>query len=112
VQPPGVVVREFCEQAQKVLSYSLLRFDQSEIQRIADAFDEIIQERKYTCYACAIMPDHVHILIRKHRDLGEEMIEHLQLRSRDRFSEAGTRDPGHPIWTDRWWVAAIPLHAG
>src|SRR6266581_2256898 len=59
--------------------------------------------RKYTCYACAIMPDHVHILIRKHRDLGEEMIEHLQQRSRDRYCESGTCDPDHPVWTDGGW---------
>lgn len=49
------------------------------------------------------MPDHVHILIRKHRDLGEEMIEHLQDRSRDRFCEVGVCDPSHPVWTDGGW---------
>ncbi len=103
VQPPNAVVRRFYEQAQKLLSYPLLRFDPSDIGIVAAAFAEIIRERKYTCYACAIMPDHVHFLIRKHRDLGEEMIEHLQDRSRDRFCEAGTCDPSHPIWTDGGW---------
>ena len=102
-QPPGAVIREFYAEAQKLLSYPLLKFDQSDIQRIGDAFAEIIHERKYTCYACAIMPDHVHILIRKHRDLGEEMIEFLQDRSRDRFCALGVCDPGHPIWTDGGW---------
>ena len=30
-----------------------------------------MRERNYTCYGCAIMPDHVHLLIRKHRDQAE-----------------------------------------
>jgi REP element-mobilizing transposase RayT len=38
----------------------------------------------YTCYACAIMPDHVHLLIRKHKNLSEEMIEKIQALGRRR----------------------------
>jgi REP element-mobilizing transposase RayT len=103
IQPPGKVVREFYQKATPVLSYPALTFDHADIERIGRAFAEIVEERKYTCYACAIMPDHVHILIRKHRDLGEEMIEHLQERSRERFGAAGTCDPSHPVWTDGGW---------
>jgi REP element-mobilizing transposase RayT len=103
VQPAGQVVREFYRQATPILSYPQLKFDETDIRQIGVAFAEIVSERKYTCYACAIMPDHVHILIRKHRDLGEDMIEHLQDRSRDRFCEAGVCDPSHPVWTDGGW---------
>jgi REP element-mobilizing transposase RayT len=99
-QPAGKVVREFYQQAAPMLKYPLLRFDHTDVERLAQAFAKVIAQRTYTCYACAIMPDHVHILIRKHRDLGEEMIEHLQDRSRERH---GARDPGHPIWTDGGW---------
>jgi len=103
VQPSGKVVRGFYETAHKVLSYPVLRFYQADILTIGKAIAEIIDAHKYTCFACAIMPDHVHILIRKHRDLGEEMIEHLQDGSRDRFCERGVCDPGHPVWTDGGW---------
>jgi REP-associated tyrosine transposase len=103
VQPPNKIVREFYKQATPIFSYPPLKFDQADVALIAAAIAEIVQERKYTCYACAIMPDHVHILIRKHRDLGEEMIEHLQNRSRERFGAAGTGDPSHPVWTDGGW---------
>lgn len=103
VQPPSQVVREFYRQAEPILYYPLLTFDQSDIEVISAAFAEIIAERKYTCYACAIMPDHVHILIRKHRDLAEEMMEHLQDRSRAHYRAAGKCDSGHPIWTEGGW---------
>jgi REP element-mobilizing transposase RayT len=103
VQPPGAVIREFYANARKVLSHPVPMFNQSDIGRIADALAEVIEKRKYTCYACAIMSDHVHLLIRKHRGLGEKVIEYLQDRSRDRFCEIGVCDPGHPIWTDGGW---------
>jgi REP element-mobilizing transposase RayT len=103
VQPDRQEVRSFYQQAQKLLSYTTLKFDQSDIMTVGKAFGEIIRERKYTCYACAIMPDHVHILIRKHRDLGEEMIENLQDRSCDRFCDGGSCNPSHPVWTDGGW---------
>ena len=31
-----------------------------------------------------VMPDHVHILIRKHKHQAEDMIDHLQAASRER----------------------------
>ena len=57
----------------------------------------------YTCYACAIMPDRVHLLIRKHRDKAEQMIEHFQDASREAIVEAGLRDRDHPVWGGPGW---------
>ena len=47
------------------------------------------------------MPDHVHLLIRKHRDLAEAMIEKLQTLSRKRLESL--RPAGHPLWTRGGW---------
>lgn len=38
---------------------------------MAKSFGEVINKYCYTCYACAIMPDHIHLLIRKHKHLAE-----------------------------------------
>jgi hypothetical protein len=45
------------------------------------------------------MPDHVHLIIRKHRDLAEAMIDKIQSLSRKRLAEAGLRLGDHPTWT-------------
>ncbi len=37
----------------------------------------------------AIMPDHVHMLIRRHRDMAEQMIEFFQMESKEKLIEAG-----------------------
>jgi REP element-mobilizing transposase RayT len=49
------------------------------------------------------MPDHVHLVIRKHRDLAETMIEKLQSLSRERLVRAGLRQERHPTWTRGGW---------
>jgi REP element-mobilizing transposase RayT len=103
VQPPGQDIRHFYDEARDALRHPLLTFDDDAIERIADGFAQVIAENRYTCYACAIMPDHVHALIRKHRDHAETMIEHLQTGSREKLIQAGRRAPTHPVWGGPGW---------
>src|SRR5438046_3118707 len=86
LQPAGRVVREFYKQAADLLRHPLLTFDDAARDTIAAAFADVIARERYTCYACAIMPDHVHILVRKHKHQAEQMIETLKTESRLRLS--------------------------
>ena len=65
-------------QSRAVLKHPLLDFSVADFPIIADALAEAIREHNYTCYACAIMPDHVHILIRKHKHQAEDMLDNFQ----------------------------------
>src|SRR5690348_1197813 len=96
VQPPGWVLREFYSQARDRLRHELLTFTPADTLIIAEAFRRVLEERQYTCYACAIMPDHLHCLIRRHTDHGQAMIEHFQEASRQALIEAGQRPVWHP----------------
>lgn len=102
-QPAGRVVGQFQQEASKLLKHELLTFTDEEIALIGEAFAEVIRQRRYTCYACAIMPDHVHMVVRKHRDKAEQMIDLLQeasalaLRRRERHGE------NHPVWGGPGW---------
>jgi len=49
------------------------------------------------------MPDHVHLLIRKHRDKAEQMIETFQNESRSRLIQAPRRGSDHPVWGGPGW---------
>jgi REP element-mobilizing transposase RayT len=62
-----------------------------------------MSRERYTCYACAIMPDHVHLLIRKHRDLAETMIKKLHWESGERVRKLGLRATDHPVWGGPGW---------
>ncbi len=103
IQPAGRIIREFYEKAEPLLKHELLKFDDDDIAAAAESFAETIRTRKYTCYACAIMPDHVHLLIRKHRDHAEDMIEALQAASRRALIEAERRIADHPVRGGLGW---------
>ncbi len=98
IQPSGKAIREFYKQAAPLLQHPLLALDGEARRDVALAFEREIENQKYTCWACAVMPDHVHILIRKHRHEAEAMAENLMRASRDRLIERELRDRTHPTW--------------
>ncbi len=99
IQPPADEIHRFYVEAGNVLKHPLLTFDDKACAEIAEAFGQTISEHNYTCYACAIMPDHVHMMIRKHKHQAEEMIDNLRTASRSRLVASGCRPPDHPVWT-------------
>jgi REP element-mobilizing transposase RayT len=103
VQPAGREIREFYREAGTRLKHDLLTFDAHEREFLAHCVAEVIDEHRYTCYACALMPDHTHIVIRKHKYRAEEMIEHFQEHSRLRFRAEGLCGPDHPVWGGPGW---------
>jgi REP element-mobilizing transposase RayT len=103
VQPPPAVVRRFYERAGEVLKHPLLSFAPEEFPIIAEALADGIATHRYTCYACAVMPDHVHLLIRRHRHKAEEMIVNLQRATRLHVLKTGIRPLDHPVWTEGGW---------
>ncbi len=102
VQPVGWVIREFYERAKDVLKFDLLALTPEEIQGVAAAFGQCMARQRYTCYACAVLPDHVHVLIRKHKRAAEQIIADLQDASRVELQRSGHR-PGHPVWGGPGW---------
>ncbi len=98
IQPPRYEVREFYERAVELLRHPVLTFNDEDRATIGEAFATVIATERYTCYACAVMPDHVHILIRKHKHTVEEIAENLLHASKTRLIQAKRREPGHPIW--------------
>jgi REP element-mobilizing transposase RayT len=99
VQPTGRTVREFYEQVADVLKHPLLTFTEINRLDIGAAFAEVISQQRYTCYACAVMPDHVHLVMRKHKHQAEEMVQFLKEASRARLIASNQRAPTHPTWT-------------
>jgi REP element-mobilizing transposase RayT len=70
------------------------RASAAEVRLVAEAFADATRQHRPTCYACAIMPDHVHVLIRKHRHKAEGMIQNLQAASRSRLVGKTARSEG------------------
>ena len=49
------------------------------------------------------MPDHIHLLIRKHKNKAEQMIENVQESCRLRLSRSNLRALDHPVWARSGW---------
>ena len=102
-QPASEEIKAFYKAARQRLRHPLLTLNEPARDSAACGLASAIEQSTYTCYACAIMPDHVHIVIRKHKHQAEEMIENLQWLSRERLIGDGYRQPSHPTWTDGGW---------
>jgi REP element-mobilizing transposase RayT len=103
LQPARSKVHAFYESAEPLLRFPVVRFDAEQRSAIAEAFCNTVRGHQYTCYACAIMPDHVHLVIRKHLDDAESMIDNLQAESRSLLIEKGIVPHEHPVWTNGGW---------
>jgi REP element-mobilizing transposase RayT len=98
-QPSSQELRTFLNDARDVLAHSVRSMDDDDIVLVGNALSRVIAAREYVCYACAVMPDHVHILIRRHCDRAEDIIANLQEAARTALIEAGKRPINHPVWT-------------
>jgi REP element-mobilizing transposase RayT len=103
LQPVRGKIREFYKSAEPLLRFPVMRFDAEQRSVIAEAFGDTIRTHQYTCYACAIMPDHAHLVIRKHKHDAEAMIDNLQSESKTLLIERGAVPNEHPVWTKGGW---------
>ena len=98
VQPSREELRDYRRKIDPLLRHPLIWFDGAKRQALADAFAQVLASRRYTCYACAIMSNHAHLLIRRHRDRAEEMIEVLWKTSAAVLRALPDVPDDHPIW--------------
>lgn len=103
LQPTREVLRAYHCEHEQLLNFPVLWLDEAKRQAMADAFAEVVRTRNYTCYACAILSNHAHFVIRIHRDDALTMLQHLaetsKRRLRLRFHNEISEH--HPIWSAR-----------
>ncbi len=101
VQPPREEVSQFYCEAVDRLDFPLIWFDEAMRQALADAFAEVIQRNRYLLWACAILRNHVHLCIRRHRDDAVTMWQQFAEASRACVRRLAGADEEHPVWSDR-----------
>ena len=111
VQPSSNVLRDFYRQADELLAHTRQLFNDDDVSELATCFAQILRNRTYTCYACAIMPDHVHMLIRRHRDKAEQMMEHFLADTKTGLIAAERRPADHPVWGGPGWKVFLNTRA-
>jgi REP element-mobilizing transposase RayT len=79
--------------AKESLSFPPVHFTGQQALAIAQGFQQAIDEAHYRCLACAILPEHVHLVVARHERKAELMMRHLKARASTKLREAGL----HPL---------------
>ena len=101
LQPTRGELKGFHRQAEPLFNFSRFWIDDAKRQAIGEAFANVVAEKGYTVWACAILKNHAHMVIRRHRDdalaMWNVFADASRLALRD-FAEIGVE---HPVWSTR-----------
>jgi REP element-mobilizing transposase RayT len=104
--------RNLRELQKTALRYEPVVFHAQQIDCVARAFERAVIESEYVVLACSILPEHVHMVVRRHRNRGEQMIGHFKARATQQLSAEGLHpfeshqnEKGErpPAWGSRGW---------
>ncbi len=100
-QPSRDELKSFYRQAEPLLEFPRFWIDEAKRQALGDAIGKVVANRGYTVWACAILSNHVHMVIRRHRDDALAMWHAIADATRLRLRAFADIDPNHPIWAAR-----------
>lgn len=104
VQPPRTEIKAFYAKAAPLLQHPVFWIDPAKRQAIADAFALAAKEVGYTVWACAILRNHAHLLVRRHRDWGHTIWDVFAGYAREALRAFPDVGLDHPVWSDRPYV--------
>jgi hypothetical protein len=104
VQPTRPALKQFHHHATPLLDFLPIWFNTETRETIAAAFATAITQRRYTVYACAIVRNHAHLLIRRHRDPADAIWQTLADTARLHLDDVVLIPHAHPLWADRPWT--------
>lgn len=101
LQPTRKELREFHKQAEPLLEFPRFWIDEAKRQAIGGAIAQVVAKRGYTVWACAILSNHVHTVIRRHRDDALTMWNAIAEALRATLSKFAEVGPEHPVLAAR-----------
>lgn len=108
LQPSREEIRAFFREAEPLLQFAPFWVDEAKRQALADAIGEIVAHKPYTVWACAVHSNHVHMVVRRHRDDGRVIWKTIAEATRARLREFADVGEEHPVWAARPY--AVFLH--
>jgi REP element-mobilizing transposase RayT len=73
----------------------------------AHGFRTAVAEGDYECFACSILPEHVHLVIREHPRYIGRTVAHLKTRSRQAIAREKPGGIEQPVWADGYWKSFL-----
>ncbi len=101
LQPARAKLRQFQQAAKPLLSHEKFWLDTAKREALGDVFAEVVAKANYTLWACAILSNHIHLVIRRHHDDALTIWHRFADATRLRLREFPDITADHPIWADR-----------
>jgi REP element-mobilizing transposase RayT len=101
LQPPRETLREFTKEAAQRLEFAPLWFDDAKRQALGDSIAQVVRRKGYTVWACAVLKNHVHLCVRRHRDDAKTMWEAFANETCVGLRLFADVSDAHPVWSER-----------
>jgi REP element-mobilizing transposase RayT len=101
LQPTRQELRAFHRDAEPSLNFPVFWIDDVKRHAIGEAFAQVVRDKGYTVWGCAILKNHAHMVIRRHRDDALRMWHAFADASRPVLRGVGAIGIDHPIWSTR-----------
>ena len=101
VQPSREMLRGFYENAEPRLLHPVVWFDAFHREAMAQAIGHMVRNRGYTVWALALLRNHVHVVLRTHRDKADDMWNAIAHATRERLQTFDAFANEHPVWSER-----------
>ncbi|MGB0768691.1 MAG: hypothetical protein ACPGYV_13405, partial [Phycisphaeraceae bacterium] len=70
------------------LKYPPVRINGEQARLVASGFAQACVDSHYAIYACAILPNHTHLVLARHESPIEQIASHLKARATQRLNHA------------------------
>jgi REP element-mobilizing transposase RayT len=101
IQPPMNDLRAFYREAEPLLDFPVLWFNEAQRNVIGVAFARVVRENNYTVWACAVCRNHAHLCVRRHRDFDNVIRDKFANGARAALLAEFPIKPAHPVWSSR-----------
>ena len=90
--------------AKQALKFPPVSFTGRQALAVAQGFDIARQEATYHVHACAIMPEHVHLVVARHERNVSRTISHFKAKATMRLADSGLwPNAEQPVWAKGGW---------
>lgn len=101
VQPPRDELRAFMRAAAPRLEFAPLWFDDAKRQAVGASIGALVRRAGYTVWACAVLKNHVHLCVRRHRDDALTLWNKFANETRNQLYLFADIPNDHHIWSAR-----------
>jgi hypothetical protein len=101
VQPKRDELREFHRDAEGRLDQSVLWFDAAHRSAIARSFGLTAQNMGYTIWACAVLRNHAHLVVKRHAHRHDVMWRTFAEGAAESLRVIAELSPQHRVWGER-----------